>query len=127
MPDNIIKGLAIDNSGDLWVTTNKGISRFDFKQGKFKNLTKDDGLQSNEFHDRSILKTKSGALLMGGTKGFNIVYPEKIVENKSIPDILITDLKILNKGVRPAAENSPLIQNITETKTLTLFPISNLS
>ena len=120
LPDNIIKGLAIDNSGDLWVTTNKGISRFDFKQGKFKNLTKDDGLQSNEFHDRSILKTKSGALLMGGTKGFNIVYPEKIVENKSIPDILITDLKILNKGVRPGAENSPLIQNITETKTLTL-------
>ncbi len=120
LPDNVIKGLAMDNSGALWVTTNKGICRFDFKQGKFKNLTKDDGLQSNEFHDRSILKTKSGALLMGGTKGFNIVYPEKIVENKSIPDILITDLKILNKGVRPGAENSPLIQNITETKTLTL-------
>lgn len=120
LPSNVIKGLAMDNSGALWVTTNKGICRFDFKQGKFKNLTKDDGLQSNEFHDRSILKTKSGALLMGGTKGFNIVYPEKIVENKSIPDILITDLKILNKGVRPGAENSPLIQNITETKTLIL-------
>jgi len=71
-------------------------------------------------NDRSIMKTKSGALFMGGTKGFNIVYPEKIVENKSIPDILITDLKILNKGVRPGAENSPLIKNITETKTLTL-------
>ena len=120
LPDNVIKGLAMDNSGALWVTTNKGICRFDFKQGKFKNLTKDDGLQSNEFHDRSIMKTKSGALFMGGTKGFNIVYPEKIVENKSIPDILITDLKILNKGVRPGAENSPLIKNITETKTLTL-------
>jgi ligand-binding sensor domain-containing protein/signal transduction histidine kinase len=120
LPDNVIKGLAMDNSGALWVTTNKGICRFDFKQGKFKNLTKDDGLQSNEFHDRSILKTKSGALLMGGTKGFNVIYPEKITENKSIPDILITDLKILNKGVRPGAENSPLIQNITETKTLIL-------
>ena len=120
LPSNVIKGLAMDNSGALWVTTNKGICRFDFKQRKFKNLTKDDGLQSNEFHDRSILKTKSGALLMGGTKGFNVIYPEKITENKSIPDIVITDLKILNKVAKPGAENSPLIQNITETKTLTL-------
>jgi len=37
-PDNVIKGLAMDNSGALWVTTNKGICRFDFKQGKFKNF-----------------------------------------------------------------------------------------
>ena len=120
LPSNVIKGLALDKSGVLWVTTNKGVCRFDYKQRKFKNFTKDDGLQSNEFSERSILKTKSGALLMGGTKGFNIVYPEKITENKSIPDILITDLKIFNKSVKPGAENSPLIQNITETKTLTL-------
>ena len=126
LPSNVIKGLVMDNSGVLWVTTNHGICRFDFKQGKFKNLTKDDDLQSNEFNDRSILKTKSGALLMGGTKGFNIIYPEKITENKSIPDILITDLEILNKVARPGAENSPLIQNITETKTLTLSHKQNV-
>jgi len=120
LPSNVIKGLVLDKSGTLWVTTNKGVCSFDYKQRKLKNFTKDDGLQSNEFYDRSILKTKSGALFMGGTKGFNIVYPEKIAENKNIPDILITDLKIFNKSVEPGAENSPLIQNITETKNLTL-------
>jgi len=57
---------------------------------------------------------------MGGTKGFNIVCPEKITENKIIPDILITDLKIFNKTVNPGAPKSPLSQNITETKSLTL-------
>jgi ligand-binding sensor domain-containing protein/signal transduction histidine kinase len=120
LPSSLIKGLVLDESGDIWVTTNKGLCRFDYKQGRFKNFTKADGLQSNEFYERSILKTKSGELLMGGTKGFNMVYPEKITENKSIPDVLITDLKIFNKSVLPDAENSPLIQNITETKTLTL-------
>jgi signal transduction histidine kinase len=119
LPSDVIKGLVLDKSGALWITTNKGVCRFDYKQGKFKNFTKADGLQSNEFSDRSVLKTKEGALLMGGTKGFNIVYPEKITENKSIPDVLITDLKIFNKSVKPGAENSPLIQSITETKTLT--------
>jgi len=120
LPGNVIVGLSPDKSGALWVTTTNGICQFDYKNGKFKNFTKADGLQSNEFTNRSILKTRSGDLLMGGTKGFNIVYPEKIVENKNIPNVLITDLKILNKRVEPGAENSPLVQSITETKTLTL-------
>jgi ligand-binding sensor domain-containing protein/signal transduction histidine kinase len=120
LPGNLINGLSSDRSDVLWVTTNKGVCRYDHKLGKFKNFTKADGLQSNEFSARSILRTKSGALLMGGTKGFNIVYPDKIVENKSIPDVLITDLKILNKRIEPGAENSPLVHNITETKALTL-------
>ncbi len=120
LSSNFIKALISDNSGALWVTTNNGVSRFDFKENKFRNFTKNDGFQSNEFSERSILKTKEGVLLMGGTKGFNLVYPEKISENKNIPDILITDFKIFNKSVKPGDNNSILSDNITETKSLTL-------
>jgi signal transduction histidine kinase len=77
-------------------------------------------LQGNEFSERSVLKTRKGELLVGGIKGFNIVYPEKISENKTIPDVLITDLKIFNKSVKPGIKNSPLSKNITETKFLVL-------
>jgi len=120
LPDNFIKALVFDNSGILWVTTNGGICRFDTKHDRLKNYNKADGLQSNEFTERSILKAKNGALFMGGTKGFNIVYPQKIVENKIIPEILITDLKIFNESVKPGVKNSPLNKNITETHSLTL-------
>lgn len=119
LPDNFIKGLIFDNQGLLWVTTGNGVCRFDYKHGKFKNFTRADGFQGNEFNERSILKTRGGDLLMGGTKGFNIVHPEKITENKIIPDVLITDLKIFNKAVKPGP-GSPLSKNITETKSLTL-------
>ena len=120
LQDNFIKGIWCDKSGTLWITTNSGLSRFDYINFKYKNFTKADGLQSNEFSERSILKSKDGELFIGGTKGFNVVYPEKIAENKTIPDILITDLKIFNKSVIPDVKNSPLSQNITETKSLTL-------
>jgi signal transduction histidine kinase/ligand-binding sensor domain-containing protein len=120
LPNNFIKALILDNSGALWVTTNKGICRFDYRYSHFKNFTKADGLQSNEFTERSILKTKTGALLLGGTKGFNIIQPEKISENKTIPEVLITDFKIFNKSVKPGVKNSSLKQNITDTKSLTL-------
>jgi len=120
LPNSVIKGVILDNSGTLWVTTNKGICRFDYKKGKSKTFTKEDGVQGNEFSRGSILKTKSGSIFVGGTKGFNIIYPDKIVQNKSIPDVLITDLEIFNKSVNPGSKNSPLVRNITETKTLTL-------
>ena len=120
LPNNYIKGIILDKSGALWMTTNGGVCRFDYNQGSVKTFTKADGFQGNEFSERSILKTKDEALLMGGTKGFNMVYPEKIAENKNIPDILITDLKIFNKTVNPGTLNSPLSQNITETKSFTL-------
>ncbi len=120
LPDNVVKGLIFDESGVLWVTTGNGVCLSDYKHKKVKNFTKSDGLQGNEFSERSILKTKRGALLMGGTSGFNIIYPEKISENKNIPNILIIDFKIFNVSVEPGSKNSPLIKNITETKTLTL-------
>lgn len=120
LPNNFIKGLILDKSGILWVTTNSGICRFDFRSSLKKIFTRDDGLQGNEFSERSVLKTRKGELLVGGIKGFNIVYPEKISENKTIPDVLITDLKIFNKSVKPGIKNSPLSKNITETKFLVL-------
>ena len=123
LPSDVIKGLVSDKSGALWVTTNKGVSKFDYKQGVFTNFTKDDGLQSNEFTERSILKTKNGTLFMGGTKGFSIVYPEKTIRNLRVPDILITDLQVFNKSIKPGTKYSPLIKNITETKELT-FPFN---
>jgi signal transduction histidine kinase/ligand-binding sensor domain-containing protein len=120
LSNNIIKGLILDDSGNLWVTTNKGLSLFDRRNGEFKRFTKADGLQSNEFTEGSILKTQNGALLMGGVRGFNVIYPGKITKNNFVPDVLITDLKIFNRSVIPGAKNSPLINNIMETKILTL-------
>jgi len=120
LPNSFIKSLILDKSGILWVTTNRGICRFDSRRLHFKNFTRDDGLQSNEFYERSILKTRKGDLFMGGIKGFNIVYPEKITENKTIPEVIITDFKLFNKSVKPGIKDSPLSRNISETKSLVL-------
>jgi ligand-binding sensor domain-containing protein/HPt (histidine-containing phosphotransfer) domain-containing protein len=120
LPNNVIKGIVLERSGILWVTTNNGVCRFDYRKGEYKNYTKDDGLQSNEFNQRSVLKTKSGAFLMGGTNGFNLIYPEKITKNMNVPPVLITDFRIFNKPVKIAEDNSPLKKHISETKELLL-------
>lgn len=126
LPSNVIKSLVIDNSGVLWVSTSLGICRFDYQHNHYDLYTHDDGLQSNEFNGKSALLLKNGDLLFGGVNGFNIISPEKIVENLKIPSVIITGLEILNKPVIPNKPGSPLTTDISETDEMTLTYDQNI-
>jgi PAS domain S-box-containing protein len=102
LPDNSISSIQEDNKGNLWIGTNKGLSKFINAinlpaKPEFKNYTYGDGLQSNAFGRRSSYKGTDGKLYFGGTNGFNIFDPDKIIDNTYVPPIVISDLKIFNK------------------------------
>ncbi|HDL18134.1 MAG TPA: response regulator [Bacteroidetes bacterium] len=119
LPNELVYAIVEDDSGLLWLSTNKGLSRFDPKTEKFRNFNMQDGLQSNEFNLGAGYKDRSGKIYFGGINGFNSFLPGKIVDNPYVPPILITDFKIFNQSV-PINENSPLKKSITETKEITL-------
>lgn len=52
LPGNAIRAVVEDKNGNLWISTNKGLSRFDPATEKFRNFAKEDGLNSNEFYPR---------------------------------------------------------------------------
>ena len=120
LPNNSVNSIIEDNNKNLWLGTNRGISEFNPATLTFKNFTKEDGLNSNELNMGACLKTPSGALVFGGTNGFNMFYPDSIKFNTRQPLVYITDLKISNRQVRVGVENSPLQKNISETKKITL-------
>jgi signal transduction histidine kinase/streptogramin lyase len=120
LPDNSIKACIFDDSGYLWLTSTNGVGRFNTQTLECKIFTKEDGMQSNEFYSRSALKTRDGRILLGGSKGFNVLYPDKIVENHCIPQVLLTDFYIFNKPVKIGTPDSPLQKHISEADQLTL-------
>jgi ligand-binding sensor domain-containing protein len=63
---------------NLWISTNKGISRFTPQNGIFRNYDINDGLQSNEFNTGAYYRSKSGELFLEGIKGFNYFFPFQI-------------------------------------------------
>ena len=50
LPNNTIYCIAADQSGILWLSTNKGICRFDPKNFSSTSYVKSDGLAGNEFN-----------------------------------------------------------------------------
>ncbi len=100
LPNNVIKGILEDNNGKLWISTNKGLSKFDPKNQTFKNYDASDGLQNNEFQELARLKRKNGQLIFGGTNGFNVFNPEDIKDNPIEAETIITGISISNKKIK---------------------------
>ena len=115
LPSNWIRGMEIDNQGNIWVSTSKGLSKLDMNTGKFHNYDVRDRLQGNEFERYVSLKTHDGYLLFGGHNGFNIFKPEDIIDNTKIPPVYITDVSLFNQSLKPGLKNSPLKNDILFT------------
>jgi ligand-binding sensor domain-containing protein/HPt (histidine-containing phosphotransfer) domain-containing protein len=120
LPSNMIRGVTMDRAGMIWLTTNAGLCRFDRHKNKTITFKKSDGLQGNEFYRSSIFLTNAGKILAGGPNGFNLISPDKYSENRSIPEVVITDFHLFNEKVEIGAKGSPLQKQISETKKLTL-------
>jgi len=108
LPVSHIQTILEDKSGNLWISTTNGLSKLAITKGnngndyifRFKNYAVSDGLQGKEFNENAALKTHSGELIFGGANGFNIFIPEKIKENKNLPDIVLTGLRVFDQEVR---------------------------
>ncbi|MCP5102967.1 MAG: histidine kinase, partial [bacterium] len=100
LPDNMIYGILEDSGGCLWLSTNKGLSRFDPRQKSFKNFDVKDGLQADEFNTGADYKNPaSGEMFFGGINGLNSFFPDQAKDNAYIPPVVITAFKKFNRPV----------------------------
>jgi signal transduction histidine kinase/ligand-binding sensor domain-containing protein len=100
LPNSTIKAIIEDKHGNIWISTDNGISRLDRKTKKFRNFTKEDGLQGDQFFQQSFLKTRKGEFYFGGYNGFNTFNPDSLKDNDFVPPVYITDFQIFNKPVQ---------------------------
>jgi signal transduction histidine kinase/ligand-binding sensor domain-containing protein/DNA-binding NarL/FixJ family response regulator len=116
LPNSCIYGVLEDNKGDLWASTNKGISRFNPQNETFTNYDHNDGLQSDEFRHNAYFKDVAGNMYFGGNNGLNIFCPDSIKINHFTPKVVITDIKIPGRSL----EDEPLKMSISFIKELEL-------
>lgn len=111
LPNNVVYSILDDKYGNIWLSSNGGISKFNPDNLKIKTYTREDGLQGNQFNYRSGYKSKEGVFYFGGINGFNAFNPDKLTQNTNIPPVVITLFEILS-------ENKPLEINVDQKITL---------
>lgn len=97
MPNSFVYGILDDAEHNLWISTNKGISKFNPGDESFRNYSVSDGLQSNEFNTGAFYKSPDGELFFGGVNGFNHFYPKTISDNPFTPNCVITGFSVFDK------------------------------
>lgn len=101
LPNNLLYSVLPDSLGNLWLSSNKGISKFDLKhyspvatKNLFKNFSLKDALQGNEFNTNGFAVKQNGEMWFSGTNGINTFYPWAISNNTIEPVIHITNISI---------------------------------
>lgn len=94
LANNHVYGSLEDSDGNLWLSTNKGLSFFNRKRNRFENYSFQDGLQSNEFNSQAFYKSRSGTFYFGGVKGFNWFNPGYSGRDQLKPAAAITRIVI---------------------------------
>ncbi len=108
LPNNVIYGLLGDDDGQLWMSTNKGIARFDPVTHEVWSFDASDGLQSDEFNRYAYARAKDGTLFFGGVNGFNHFHPRELRTDSTPVQVAITDIRAANKSIAFRAAGSPI-------------------
>ncbi len=99
LSNNVIYSIQTDEKGDLWISTDYGLSKLDITTKKFSNYYVSDGLQSNQFFWGASTKGEDGTLYFGGTNGVCYFMPNEINDIDTVTNVTITDFKLFNKSV----------------------------
>lgn len=96
--NNVVYGIMEDGSGNLWMSTNEGLSVFNREARKFiRTFKKSDGLQGNEFNTRAYFESDNGKMYFGGVNGLSFFDPSLALSIPSLtPQTVLTGFYINN-------------------------------
>ncbi len=116
LPDKSINGIIADNQAYIWLSTKKGLARFDVKSGQVRTY-----LANVPFN--CCCKVSENLFAFGTSEGFITFNPKEIVVDNMAPKVVITDLRLMNKSVAVAEKvNGDVVldRTIQNTSEITL-------
>ena len=119
LPDNMIAGIEEDREHVLWISTGKGLSRYNPNTGEFMNFFAEDGIQSNEFRRGSRHKGKNDKMFFGGINGITTFYPSQISQANQLLELVFTDLLVNNVLVK-VGQSDILLKSLDDTERIRL-------
>ncbi len=117
---NNIYTILKNKNGDIIISTEKGISKFNISDKLFINWGSDQGLSISSFNPSSGILTQDGEYFFGSSKGVISFTEEALMPHTFKTKMVFNSFSIKYKDVKPGEYNSPLKMNIDETKELHL-------
>lgn len=127
LPSDILLAVEEDDYGNLWLSTENGLSKFIPEEKRFENYNERDFGDKIRFEEGTSLNLVSTTTILFGTSSGVLYFePENIKKSNYVPPIIMGSLKISNKEVIPGVAGSLLKQSLNNTKHLVLSHKENI-
>lgn len=114
-----IASIEEDEEGNIWVSTQYGIGKYDTESKQFTTQQWNSGLGGNEYYDRVSCKLPDGTLIFGGVHGLSVFNPRVMEQVPEKTSLHFEDLRIHNQLVRPGV-GKPIGQQLSSAQTIKL-------
>lgn len=95
LPSNTIYGLLVDGQGLLWMSTTRGLVRFDPLTHTVEHFTRHDGLHDNEFDLMAFHRgARSGRMWFGGPTGLTEFHPDSVSRRAFAFPVLFSGIRV---------------------------------
>lgn len=98
LPSDNVNGVLEHPDGRFWLSTSRGLARYDSKMGAIRTYDVHDGLPGNELLNQAFLKSPSGEMFFGGNNGFVSFFPGELRDNPHVPPVVISSFRVFERG-----------------------------
>lgn len=120
LANDVILSITGDRQNNIWIATERGLSRFSPKTKTFKNYDSFDGLPQVGFSEATCLTANNGKLYFGCVDGYIQFDPLKIADQRTAAKMALTRIQLYYKDIEPGTKDSPLRYAINETQSIVL-------
>ncbi len=93
---NSINAIIEDESGNIWVSSNKGVNKIDKNFNVVNHINFSDTIHENEFNQGAALASKTGRLFFGGLNGVSAFSPNVDHINRHHPNLKLKKILVGN-------------------------------
>ncbi|SEJ85248.1 Two component regulator propeller [Dyadobacter sp. SG02] len=122
-----IEDIQIDKEGYFWLATEAELTRYNPEKQTLQTYGYQDGLPFNGIsRPASSVKSASGMLYFTTNKGIFQFSPNQVTARSGTSQLVLTQLKLLNREVRAGDDTGLLTHNLDQTQELTLHHDQNI-
>lgn len=97
LSSDTLYGVVPDKAGNLWLSSNAGLMRFNLQTHTVRSYHREHGLQGEEFAFGAHQRLRDGRLCFGGLGGFNIFDPAQLTQSQRPPPLALTNIDVLGQ------------------------------
>lgn len=125
-PSDVMLSIQEDNKGNLWISTENGLSKFVSSTEKFENYDENRFDLSTRFNEGASTKKANNRIFFGTSNGVLSFVPDSVKKSVYIPPLIFSKLMIANVEEVPGEDGSILKKGLDDTKKLILSHKENI-